>query len=127
MGKKILILDDEESICTVLKTLLVGEGYEVRSFCHPTEVLDEGQLGSYDLIISDFNMPGMSGDTLYGLFGMELPEDRIPPIIVVSGYYETERVQKWGRLPGVKAVLDKPFEPDELLELVRKNIGSPRK
>jgi DNA-binding NtrC family response regulator len=62
-GQHILLVDDEASVCNVMKTLLTRNGYRVTSFCDPIKAIHvfEANPASYDLLITDLSMPGING------------------------------------------------------------------
>ena len=61
MRTKILIIDDEEAVCEILKFNLEKEGYEVDTAYSAEEALDMDDLGSYSLFIVDIMMGQLSG------------------------------------------------------------------
>jgi DNA-binding response OmpR family regulator len=61
MKKKILLVEDEEDITTVLNMVLEEGGYEVESFSDPVLALKNFRKSSYDLVILDIKMPEMDG------------------------------------------------------------------
>jgi response regulator RpfG family c-di-GMP phosphodiesterase len=61
MRERILIVDDEMSICTLLEEKLCHQGYQCRSTTSGEQALDLMEIEPADLIISDLRMPGMSG------------------------------------------------------------------
>ena len=64
--KKILLVDDERDITTVIKKGLEQTGkYTVDTFNHPKDALASFKAGVYDLLIIDIKMPGMTGFQLY--------------------------------------------------------------
>lgn len=65
-GRSILVVDDQESVLEVLTTFLEKAGAEVAPSSEPEEVLEALQEDpdSWDLLITDFDMPGLSGDEL---------------------------------------------------------------
>jgi len=83
--KKILLVDDEESIHLLYREELEEEGYEVHSALSGEEALDKVKIIAPDLVILDINMPGMNGiDVLRKL------KDMNPklPVILSSAYQE---------------------------------------
>lgn len=62
---KILVVDDESDITTIIKKGLEIEGFEVDGSGNPIEVLAKYKPGSYDLLILDIKMPNMTGFDLY--------------------------------------------------------------
>ena len=66
MGRShILIVEDNEAIATLEKQLLEKESYKVEIASQGFDALKKIREKEYDLIISDFSMPGMSGDEFY--------------------------------------------------------------
>jgi len=117
MSKRILVIDDEADIRTYLSRLLQRSGYE-------TVVAEDGHLGLEaaresrpDLVILDLMMPRQSGTDFYRKLAAD-DELSATPLIVVSGMA--------GRHLAVKepvAVFDKPIDPAEFLEAVRRALG----
>jgi two-component system, OmpR family, response regulator ChvI len=62
---RILIVDDEEDITSILKKGLENYGYEIDTFNDPLLALSSFRAGSYDLILLDIRMPKMDGFKLY--------------------------------------------------------------
>lgn len=65
MPGRILIVDDEHDIASVMSKGLKSHGFEVATFVDPIEALLEYRPGSFDLVILDYKMPGLDGITLY--------------------------------------------------------------
>jgi len=83
--KKILLIDDEESIHLLYREELEEEGYEVHSALSGEEALDKLHIISPDLVILDINMPGMNGiDVLRRI--KEINSNL--PVILSSAYQE---------------------------------------
>lgn len=61
MAKKIMVVDDEESLIELVKAILENEGYEVISAMNGEECLEKLKMVKPDLILLDMMMPGMSG------------------------------------------------------------------
>lgn len=124
MAKKIVIIDDEKNIREMLKDYLSFAGYEVTGYGHPSDMLGAQAHKDCDLIVSDFLMPGTTGDTLNYLLDVET-DGVLPPIIIITGYGDMERVQSWAKKSGVAAFVSKPFQPGELLKIIQQTIGQP--
>jgi len=83
MGKDILIIDDDESLCEEMADALRYEGYTV-SFClDGSEGLERVAQGDYDLILLDLKLPGTHGLTIL----REVKEKRVgrPKVFILSG------------------------------------------
>ena len=119
MKKKILIVDDELTTCVLLENFLKSE-YEVVRAISGLEALSVLKNMIPDLIISDIQMPKMNGFEL-------LKEIRLigfvkhTPIIMLSGKTESKERIKCYRM-GAQDYLTKPFNPEELKEVIKKNL-----
>ena len=119
--KRILVVDDEEQIRTMLTQMLSQEGYEV----HTAENGEEGMslVGKYsfDLVITDMIMPVKDGLK----FIMELVRD-YPDLNILAisggGAIKAERYLTMAGYLGDIATLEKPFKRDVLLSLVSQQL-----
>lgn len=119
MKKKILVIDDEISICMLLQNFLSAD-YEVVTLNSALEALEWLEGNIPDLIISDIQMPEMDGyDFLTKV--RERGFTKHTPVVMLSGKAESKERIKCYRL-GAQDYLTKPFNPEELEELVKKNI-----
>ncbi|NCT08513.1 MAG: response regulator [Flavobacteriia bacterium] len=119
MKKKILIVDDEKSICLLLENFL-AQDYEVVSFNDGIEGLVWLEKNLPDLIISDIQMPNMDGYEFLTSVRQK-GFTKHTPVIMLSGKSESKERIKCYRL-GAQDYLTKPFNPEELEELVKKNM-----
>ena len=110
--KRILIVEDEESISILEKDLLEREGFQVEIARDGVEGLERIKNNRYDAIISDFEMPKMKGDQLY-LKVMTLSQEQAKRIIFVSG-----NINKFIESTGNR-FLPKPFSTKALVKLVK--------
>ena len=110
--KRILIVEDEESISVLEKNLLEKEGFQVEIARDGAEGLERIKNNPYDVIISDFEMPNMKGDQLY-LKVMMLNQEQAKRIIFVSGNIN-EFIESTGN-----RFLPKPFSTKALVKLVK--------
>lgn len=120
--KRILVVDDEEQIRTMLTYMLELEGYTVFSAKNGEEGLDLVGRLAFDLVITDMIMPVKDGLK----FIMELVKD-YPNLKILAisggGAIKAERYLTMAGYLGDIATLEKPFKQDVLLELVRKQIA----
>jgi len=108
--KRILLVDDEPAILQSLRMILTMAGYEVETAWSSQEALELAGREAFDLMITDFNMPGMKGDEL--AVGVKACRPGLP-VLMLSGSAEILRAT--GRaLPAVDVLLGKPFRFDEL-------------
>ncbi len=114
--KKILVVDDEPFVCDAVKMMLVFDGHEVVTANNGKEALETLERGKFDLVITDFAMPGMKGDELAAAVKSRSPGQ---PVVMITAY--AEMLQSSGKsLPGVDFVVSKPF----LLEHLREAIAT---
>ncbi|MBI5558401.1 MAG: response regulator [Deltaproteobacteria bacterium] len=115
--KKILLVDDEESIHLLYREELEEEGYEVHSALSGEEALDKLHIIMPDLVILDINMPGMNGiDVLRRM--KEINQEL--PVILSSAYQEFKQdLASWAS----DDYIVKSSNLDELKNAVRKYLS----
>lgn len=119
MKKKILVVDDEISICLLLENFL-SEKHDVVTINDGLEALLWLENNIPDLIISDIQMPKMDGyEFLKNL--RQRGFTKHTPVIMLSGRSESKERIMCYKL-GAQDYLTKPFNPEELDELVKKNL-----
>lgn len=113
----VLVVDDEPDIRFLLRTTLELAGYAVIEASHGQAALEFVRVSPPALVITDRMMPRMDGGELIERLRADVGTAAIP-IVMLTG---TKGVQ-----PGADAVLTKPFEPDELIELVARLLEEAR-
>jgi len=117
MRTKILVIDDEEAVCEILKFNLEREGYEVDTAYSAEEALDMDNLDSYSLFIVDIMMGELSGfDFANRIHNVTATEDI--PMLFCSALSDEDCVVK-GLNIGADDYITKPFNIDEVLARVR--------
>ncbi len=120
--KRILVVDDEMQIRTMLTQMLEQEGYNVHTAENGEEGLAQVGRHAFDLVITDMIMPVKDGLK----FIMELVRD-YPDLKILAisggGAIKAERYLTMAGYLGDIATLEKPFKRDAFLELVRKQIA----
>ncbi len=117
---RILVVDDEPSVRRVMGRLLERAGYRVVEAADARTALATLARGpgDVDLVITDHAMPRMSGIELAREVRRMRPD---LPVLLTSGFLDPSLLER-AREAGVFATLDKPFEQDELMELVRQAL-----
>jgi DNA-binding response OmpR family regulator len=115
--KRILLVDDEESIQLLYREEFEDEGYIVDSACNGMEALAQYRENLPDLVILDINMPGMNGIEV--LNQMKALRTDVP-IILSSAYHEYK--QDFGTWAS-EAYVVKSVNMDELKATVRKLLA----
>jgi two-component system chemotaxis response regulator CheY len=120
MPKKILVVDDSESIRALLSMILENAGFEVARAIDGKDALDVLETQSFHLIITDLNMPRMDGISLVKEIRIMQTHNRIP-IIMLTTESQTSFKEE-ARAAGATGWITKPFAPDSLLTVVNKVI-----
>jgi DNA-binding NtrC family response regulator len=111
----ILIVDDDELICSGVEQVLVEYGYAVSKCREASEALQELETENIDLVVTDVRLPGMSGVELTKRIFERWPD---VPIIVMTGFSEIEIAVEVLKL-GASDFIRKPFTPAAIQESVR--------
>jgi response regulator RpfG family c-di-GMP phosphodiesterase len=115
----VLVVDDDESVCDLVRAALELEGFEVSDARHVIEAEGLIEKRVPDAILLDIGLPGIDG-LFYCARLREKPRTRDVPIIVISGSIEAA-VQ--AQEAGATAYLRKPLDPLELLTLLQRSLG----
>lgn len=119
MKHKILVIDDEKSICLILENFL-SDQYDVTSKNDGVQALEWLENNLPDLIICDVQMPNMDG-YLFLEKVRQRGYTKHTPVIMLSATETSKERVKCYRL-GAQDYLMKPFNPEELEELIKKNL-----
>jgi CheY-like chemotaxis protein len=124
---RLLVAEDDRAFREMMASLLRCDGHEVIAVANGFELLDtleislDPNLGSdkFDLVISDVRMPGMTGLRVFTQVGYG-PD--IPPVVFITGFGD-EELHEQAHHVGALAVLDKPFDIDELRVFVNNYLA----
>lgn len=112
---KILLLEDNKRLNSVIKTALELEGYKVDSFFDGDEALNALQNG-YSCFILDINVPNLDGISILEYIRLN---HKKTPVIIISSNHDLEKIQKSYSF-GCDDYLKKPFYIFELIQKVKK-------
>jgi len=121
VAKTILAVDDSASIRQMVSFTLKSAGYDVVEAIDGQDGLDKAKAKSINLILTDQNMPRMDGLTLVKSL-RKLPQYASTPILILTTE-SSDAMKSQGRAAGATGWLVKPFDPQKLIEVVRKVIG----
>ncbi|MBI5937718.1 MAG: response regulator [Betaproteobacteria bacterium] len=121
MGKVVLTVDDSASIRQMVGFTLKSAGYEVVEAVDGEDGLNKAKAKAADLVLTDQNMPKMDGLTLIKTL-RGLPQYRSTPILVLTTE-SSDAMKAAGKSAGATGWLVKPFDPQKLLDVVKKVIG----
>lgn len=118
-GKKVLAIDDEEIIRSLVEDIITDAGCSIEVFGNARLALERMKSERFDLILVDLQMPLMNGYEFVAELN-KLPADKRPPCVVVTGKIisETELVNELN----VSGIVSKPFTEDQLLAVVEKAL-----
>jgi two-component system, cell cycle response regulator DivK len=117
MAKKILVVDDDPNVVYYLVGFFHDNGYETCSAANAPEAFAVLQKEKPDLITLDIDMPEVTGPQFYRKYST-MDELKDVPVIVISGLAKPHLAIK-----KAIAVVEKPFDRDELLKIVKNAIG----
>jgi two-component system response regulator (stage 0 sporulation protein F) len=117
---RILVIDDQDHIRTLLRLVLEGAGHEVLDASNGRLGLELCREQSADLIVTDLHMPEMSGLELM----LELTRSflNVKVIAMTGGLQHADMIKK-AKLLGARQTIEKPFEVEELLSAVRYELA----
>ena len=121
--KRVLVVDDEPFLLECLVDALGAWGLEVASSTQGDEAIQQLQQGTFDLIVSDIRMPGLSGVELFDWLKVERP-DMVRRILYTTGDSFDAKTREFlgtNQLP----YLGKPFDLKQLKQSLELLLGSP--
>jgi len=115
---KILAVDDSASMRQMVSFTLAADGHDVVDAIDGKQAFEIAQTESFDLVLTDVNMPEMNGlELTQKLRGLE--QYRFTPILVLTTESSVEK-KKEGRSAGATGWIVKPFNPEQLLATIKK-------
>ena len=121
MAKTILAVDDSASIRQMVAFTLKSAGYEVVEAVDGQDGLDKAKGKAVNLVLTDQNMPRMDGLTLVKSLRALAQYKTVPILMLTTESSDAMKAQ--GKAAGATGWLVKPFDPQKLLEVVKKVIG----
>lgn len=119
MAKKILVIDDDVDICSLLQRFLTKNDFEVTCAYSASKGI-EALIDRFDLIISDYRLNDMDGKDLLLKIKNIQPH---APVIIITGYSDVKVAINVIKL-GAFDYVTKPLLPDEILRTIHKAINS---
>lgn len=120
--KKILVIDDDQSILSIFEYILNEAGYETVTAVDGYNAIEKVKNNKFDLVFTDVKMPGLSGiDTYKEIRKLD------PKLLVVmmTGYSVDELLKEAFEL-GAYGVIYKPFDMEEVLSIIEKIFNIPK-
>lgn len=117
---QILIVDDSETIRKLADMTLSAAGHSVAHACDGEEGLSKFQTGSFDLVISDINMPKKNGIEL--VKAIRALNSEIPILVLTTE--SEDAMRKKGAEAGADGWIVKPFKPAQFVDIVKQILES---
>jgi two-component system NtrC family sensor kinase len=120
VGKRVLVIDDEDLILQMIREVLTGNGYKVDVALDGESALRRMSQYHYDLALCDWKMPGLNGQQLYERLNQFNPE-MSKRLIFITGDVVNDKVQEFLRSQN-KVCLSKPFTLIEFRSAINRVI-----
>lgn len=116
--RRILAVDDSPSMREMVSLALSGAGFDVTQANDGEEALSVARTRSFDLVLSDVNMPRMDGIALIRALRAEVAY-RHTPILMLTTESSAERKRE-GKAAGATGWIVKPFDPEQLVATMQR-------
>lgn len=121
-GKKILLIEDDETLLRLYNTKLTIEGFQVDKAFDGAEALDKLEKNYYDLVLSDLNIPGVDGfGVLKQLRSSNWPAAK-NPVIVFSNLSNSEEIAHARELGATDYLVKINVTPNQVVEKIREHL-----
>lgn len=121
VNKRVLIVEDDPALIELLRFLLEQEGLEVEVAHDGLEALDKMEVWMPDLVLLDLRLPKLEGmDVLWEM--RQNPKLSNTPVVIISVDSSPQTMLQGWRL-GVDSYFIKPFDPEELIRVVRRILS----
>jgi excisionase family DNA binding protein len=111
---KILVIDDDETVCSLFKDTLEGSGHTVTTVNESSEGLELVKNQDYDLVFLDLKMPVMDGAELFRQIRLAKPK---LPVTIITGYPDSDLMMN-ALTHGPLGVMSKPFRGADILAAI---------
>ncbi|MEK9138104.1 MAG: response regulator [Bacteroidota bacterium] len=116
---KILVVDDEDALRTVLSGELVSEGYEVRTAADGDDAISSLQKESFNLVLLDIKMPRMNGFEVLKFIKEKYPDTKV---VMLTGFADLKNAIESKKL-GAEDFVSKPYDLVDLLTTIERVLS----
>lgn len=117
--RKILVVDDEDALRTVLSGELVSEGYDVRTAADGDDAIANFQKESFDLVLLDIKMPRMNGFEVLKFIKEKFPKTKV---VMLTGFADLKNAIESKKL-GAEDFVSKPYDLVDLLTTIERVLS----
>lgn len=116
--KNILVVDDEESVRVILKQILEKGGFGADVANDGEDAIEKMKKCSYDMLVTDINMPRMDGVAL-----LKKSKELYPkiPVIFITAYGKDKIIME-AMKTGLSNYIEKPFKMDDVIRTIKENL-----
>ena len=115
---RVLVVDDDQALLRMVRLSMLSDGMQVSTAQDGVTALKELAAAEFDVIVLDLQMPRMDGRAF---FREMTSRGHTPQVVILSAYGAKEAQQELK----VAAACPKPFDPDDLIETVRRVAALP--
>lgn len=115
---RVLVVDDDPLVRSLLTSTLVEQDYDAAAAATPDEAFDLLHLDSFDLVIADLCLPGVSGLDLLSQIRAAYPD---LPVVLITGFADPTIARK-AMSAGASDFITKPFRPHDLPIIIERNL-----
>ena len=116
----ILVIDDDESVCTLFKEALAENNYQVTAVQNPFQGLELVKTNEYDMVFLDLFLPEIDGANLFRSIKTVKPD---LPVTIITGYPDSDLMMN-ALTCGPFGVMKKPFTPSDIFKAVNNHLRS---
>lgn len=118
MPARILVVEDDPAIRRVFESVLGRAGYEIEEAVDGVEALEKLEAGRFDLVITDLALPRASGLQVIKW----VKKKGCCPVVAMTAHWQTSPLVEEAQALGCDAMLAKPFDHHQLVNLVAEHI-----
>jgi two-component system chemotaxis response regulator CheY len=122
MSKRILIVDDSQSVRQVQRHVLGGAGYEVVEATDGQDALAQLGKQGVNLILTDLNMPNLDGLGLIRAVRGDAAHRLTPVVFITTESQDAKKLE--AKAAGATGWIVKPFTPEQLVGVVKRVLGA---
>lgn len=115
-NNRILVVDDQQHINRILQRSLNQKGYEVKVSSNGEQALNILRSESFDVVITDYQMPKMDGVAMCEQFRKEFPDNQC--LMILSTAVADEKLQEWAECMQDTLYLEKPVSMRRLNDIL---------
>jgi DNA-binding NtrC family response regulator len=116
---RLLVVDDEEALRTVLSSELTTEGYDVQAAADGQEAISELEKGTFDLVLLDIKMPRMNGFEVLKYVKEKHPKTKV---VMLTGFADLKNALESKKL-GAEDFVSKPYDLVDLLTTIERVLN----